>query len=164
MQTAHDAGILSWVTSGRCDLVADIRFPREGSTEVDLSSIVADIVDKFDKEIGAHLHVGPHSPDTRIPGRGTLSRDALEVPPKGWDSQVESEKGWGERVEERIEETRGRWRRARGEASVKEVVVEEELEEAERTVSIDLDIRFKDLKAHVPVSVLSLGYLRVRDH
>lgn len=159
MQTAHDSGVLSWVTSGRCDLVADIRFPREGEQELDLSALVADIVDKFG-EIGQHLHVGPQLADTRIPGRGTLSRNALEVP-KGWgDKGAEREKHWGDRLEERVEEGRDRWRGAFEKDRVGEtldrveqvkVAAVDEVEPKERTVSIDLDIRFKDLKAHVPV-------------
>lgn len=121
MQSAHDTGVLSWVTSGRADLVADIRFPRDES-ELDLSAIVADIVEKLDKEIGTHLH------DKRIPGQRPMSREALEVP-KGW------EVGEGRRKV----------------APKAEGDEEGEREEDEVKVSIDLDIRFKDLKASVPV-------------
>lgn len=126
MQSAHDTGVLSWVTSGRCDLVADIRFPRE--EDVDLSTIVADIVD----EIGSHLPLGPYASEAatkgaRIPGRQSLSKSALEVP-KGWSSED------------------GTWRSGSdGEED------EDDDAEEEKKVSIDLDIRFKDLKASVPV-------------
>lgn len=139
MQSAHDAGVLSWVTSGRCDLVADIRFPRDES-ELDLSAIVADIVDKLaesveklDKEMGTHLG-GLHDKGKRIPGQRVLSREALKVP-KGWS--VEEEKA-----------------RKRAAAMGSEELVEEEggeKREEKQRVSIDLDIRFKDLKASVPV-------------
>lgn len=134
MQSAHDTGVLSWVTSGRCDLVADIRFPRDES-ELDLSAIVADIVTKLDKEIGSHLHVVDKG--KRIPGQRPMSREALEVP-KGWEV---GEKGRKKGVvapkvegDEEDEETEG--------------------EEDKMKVSIDLDIRFKDLKASVPVRFL----------
>lgn len=67
MQTKYDTGVLSWVTSGRCDLVADIRFPREDESEIDLSALMADLVEKIDKGVEA-LH--PSDKGTRIPGRG----------------------------------------------------------------------------------------------
>jgi distribution and morphology protein 31 len=143
MQSAHDAGVLSWVTSGRCDLVADIRFPRDES-ELDLSAIVADIVDKFaesveklDKEMGTHL--GGNDKGKRIPGQRVLSREALKVP-KGWS----------------VEEEKARKRAAAlGNEKLLEEEGEEKVEEEKQRVSIDLDIRFKDLKASVPVRPLS---------
>ncbi|KAK4698243.1 hypothetical protein P7C70_g8040, partial [Phenoliferia sp. Uapishka_3] len=152
MQTTSDTGISSWITSGRCDLVADIRFPREGSEdELDLSSIVADIVEKFDKEIGSHLTVGPQTramveERDRIPGRGTLSRSALEVP-KGWGGVQEKKKRHFWERRESVEEGEG--------VGEEEVVKEKEV----KKVSIDLDIRFKDLKAHVPFFTTDISYV-----
>lgn len=147
MQSTHDQGVLSWVTSGRCDLVADIRFPLEDS-EVDLSTIVADIVDIFDKEIGNHVHVGPYGVgEERIPGQRVLRGDALEVP-----------KGWGKKKEKRekrmlsLDATENENFVDEEEEVDEEVEISKRNREAERMVSIDLDIRFKDLKASVPVS------------
>ena len=45
MQSSTDTGVMSWVTSGRLDLVADIRFPREDTKDLDLSRLVGDLVD-----------------------------------------------------------------------------------------------------------------------
>lgn len=123
------------MTSGRCDLVADIRFPRDES-ELDLSAIVADIIDKVDKEIGTHLHPAIDR-GKRIPGQRTLTRGALEVP-KGWNV-TEGEKG----------------KKGMMLTPLFLPLEDDEEEEVEEKpgVSIDLDLRFKDLKASVPVSL-----------
>lgn len=155
MQSAHDTGVMSWVTSGRCDLVADIRFPRDES-DIDLSSIVADIVDQVGNHLGHQAKNGSKEEveeeesarkGVRIPGRQSLTKSALEAP-KGW--KVLDEK------EEQVE--RERLARATSYALAKEgedaheADGDREKEIEDRRVSIDLDIRFKDLKASVPVS------------
>ncbi|SCV72728.1 BQ2448_4265 [Microbotryum intermedium] len=169
MQSAKDTGVLSWITSGRCDLVADIRFPRDGD-ELDLSTLVADLVD----EIGGRLQIatngggagpayagsmtGGASKGDRIPGRGTLTREALSAPEE-W--QVEKRKQAELRKEVRRAE-----RNARVVAEA-EAMEEEDEEDAQATkhewldhsVSIDLDIRFKDLKASVPYFTSDLSYI-----
>lgn len=156
MQTSHDGGVLSWVTSGRCDLVADIRFPLEES-EADLSTIVADIVEIFDKEIGNHLHVGPYGVgEERIPGQRVLKGDALEVP-KGWTKEGElAGKRARAKREKRVLSLDASVNESFEESEAEEVdeaeVEKKKRREADRMVSIDLDIRFKDLKASVPVS------------
>ena len=168
MQTAHDVGVLSWVTSGRCDLVADIRFPSEGNeSDLDLSTLVADIVDKLDKEVNLKVHMGAydHSPSSssssyedeydstaaeeeselgvgRIPGQRILKGDALRVP-VGWNRRSRET-----RAEERREKIA---RRVKREVQVREGEECAEVEKEDKRVSIDLDIRFKDLKASVPV-------------
>ncbi|KAM0787974.1 hypothetical protein ACM66B_006176 [Microbotryomycetes sp. NB124-2] len=161
LQSSHDTGVMSWVTSGRCDLVADIRFPRDES-DVDLSTIVADLVD----EIGSHL--GPTSAShhvdrgARIPGRSSLSRDALQAP-KDWREGDKAKAGSANdqagslsvaqvRSEQDDEEDE-----QKDEEGVHELRRKREL--AERIVSIDLDIRFKDLKASVPYFTSNLSYV-----
>lgn len=152
MQSSHDQGVLSWVTSGRCDLVADIRFPLEES-EADLSTIVADLVDILDKEISSHVHVGAYRPE-RIPGSRGLKGEALEVP-KSWrkDERAEEEKtkSWKKRglSLDRVENDLAAG--IEGEERNEEEEERQRKKEADRMVSIDLDIRFKDLKASVPV-------------
>ncbi|CEQ39286.1 SPOSA6832_00808, partial [Sporobolomyces salmonicolor] len=123
MQSQSDTGVLSWLTSGRYDLVADIRFPREES-ELDLSTLVADLVDDL---------------ADRLPGQRSLSREALEAP---WSSE-----GEGAQKEERKRALRFAKETAKEEGEE----VHHEDDEEDKIVSIDLDIRFKDLKASVPV-------------
>lgn len=170
MQTAHDVGVLSWVTSGRCDLVADIRFPSEGhESDLDLSTIVAEIVDKLDKEVNLKVHMGAydHSSSStttsfeaeeeelgvgRIPGQRILRGDALRVP-VGWNRR--SRESLAEERREKIarrvvKQVPVKRKGTEGEGEGEEMV-EVEVEGVDKRVSIDLDIRFKDLKASVPV-------------
>ncbi|GAA5863297.1 hypothetical protein JCM1840_007474 [Sporobolomyces johnsonii] len=131
MQSQSDTGVLSWLTSGRYDLVADIRFPREES-ELDLSTLVADLVDDL---------------ADRLPGQRSLSRDALEAP---WSSE-----GEGAQKEERKRALRFAKETAKEEGEE----VHHEDDEEDKIVSIDLDIRFKDLKASVPYFTSNLSYI-----
>lgn len=107
LQSRIDAGALSWITSGRVDLVADIRFPREPGDDENLSEILGNIVDQFDQAVN------------KIPGQPELTYGKpLESPFSirkrlGLDTE-------GETVKERF-------------------------------VSMDLDLRFKDVKASIPV-------------
>lgn len=152
MQSAHDTGVLSWVTSGRCDLVADIRFP-VSEHSLDLSAIVADIVDKVEKEINTLTQPSEKKSvegnrGKRIPGQRILAKGASLEVPKGWiGAEGEKEKARKVTAVAKNDEN----------AEVKEGVVVEkkkdEDSEEEKVISIDLDLRFKDLKASVPVSL-----------
>lgn len=155
MQSAHDTGVMSWVTSGRCDLVADIRFPRDES-DVDLSTIVADIVDQVGNHLGHQVKSGSKEEaeeeesarkGARIPGRQSLTKSALEAP-KGWKVIDEME----EQVERERLARATSYALAKEGADAHEADGDREKEIEDRRVSIDLDIRFKDLKASVPVS------------
>lgn len=42
------SGIFSWITKGRVDVVANVKFPRDPDEDVDLKSILHDIVDNID--------------------------------------------------------------------------------------------------------------------
>lgn len=159
MQSAHDTGVMSWVTSGRCDLVADIRFPRDES-DVDLSTIVADIVDQVGNHLGQQgKNSSKHEAEeaefarkgVRIPGRQSLTKSALEAP-KGWKVLDDME----EQVEKERLARATSYALAKEGADAHEADGDREKEIEDRRVSIDLDIRFKDLKASVPVSPLSL--------
>jgi distribution and morphology protein 31 len=116
LQSTRDTGPLSWITSGKVDMVADIRFPREPEDDVDLSSMIMEnLKGTFDEAIGA-----------RIPGQPELRKPALEAP-------------------KRLSVTEGVETAIEG--------GEEGTEETSRKVDISLDIRFKDVKAAVPVGL-----------
>ncbi len=206
MQSANDDGVMSWITSGRCDLVADIRFPRDES-ELDLGAIVADLVDTIDQQLGSHL-AGEQDRDrdrdrdrgARIPGRQPMSRGALEAP-KGWrDNQAAAHAGadsertpsemekkrhqinglrdglreWLRKDAEESGETPGGLRQ-RARETVREWLKRDETARLEaeayasprpaaelgkeKVVSMDLDVRFKDLKATVPYFTSNLSYV-----
>ncbi|GAA6059641.1 hypothetical protein JCM10212_004144 [Sporobolomyces blumeae] len=166
MQSASDTGVMSWVTSGRLDLVADIRFPREAD-EFDLSAVVADLVDDLTDRLresgaGAGIGLGSGSEGERIPGRGSLSRDALKAPKRG-DGEVSDKER-----EERRKAVRFAKAVERSDADDDELGGgdgqfvardREDDEDEDKIVSIDLDLRFKDLKAHVPYFTSNLSYV-----
>ncbi|GAA5979837.1 hypothetical protein JCM10908_003062 [Rhodotorula pacifica] len=165
MQTSNDTGVLSWITSGRCDLVADIRFPRQDS-ELDLSAIVDHLVDEIGGRLGSPAEKEKANRTGPIPGRRSLSRDALEAPrTEGHELSKKEERRRALQFAKEAEKAE-RERYARMEADLQlgehdEVsAVEDSAEDEEdKIVSIDLDIRFRDLKAHVPYFTSDLSYI-----
>jgi distribution and morphology protein 31 len=114
----------------------------------------------------------------RIPGRSSLSKDALKVP----SESVHSTSREGFKEKEREERKKAmRFAKAVKTTSDEEEIMrkleqdqldeeEDDEEEEDKIVSIDLDLRFKDLKAHVPVSFApprpslpSLTFLEIHD-
>ena len=108
-------GPFSWLTSGKVDAVLDIKFPRDPSDELALSTILDELADVL-------TSVASPSID-RIPGQRELAKPPLSAPS---DEEVES-------VEE-------------GKAEMPKVVV-------------DIDLRFRDLKAVVPIFTSDLSYV-----
>lgn len=121
MQTSQDTGPLSWILSGKADLVADIRFPREPGDDVDINSIIGNIVDNLDEAL--------RSPNDRIPGRPELAGGRPLEAPKASLRHI---------------------------LGIEEDSAGSERDTANRVVSMDLDIRFKDVRAVVPVRLCSL--------
>ncbi|GAA6011385.1 hypothetical protein JCM11491_002765 [Sporobolomyces phaffii] len=170
MQSASDTGVMSWVTSGRLDLVADIRFPREETDLAHLSALVSDLVD----DIADRLRLEGSSGE-RIPGRGSLTKDALKAPSSSVLSNaaatLDDETAARETQDARERRRAVRFARLieRHEHDDDEIMrrleldgpVEGEDDEADedKIVSIDLDLRFKDLKAHVPYFTSNLSYV-----
>lgn len=157
MQTSHDTGVLSWITSGRCDLVADIRFPAQDS-EVDLSAIVDHLVDEIGGRLGAAEAAAGNQGRGVIPGRRSLSREALEAPrSEGQELSKKEERRralqFAKEAEMAEEDSVAGGAGGEGRANAGQVDEDEE----DKIVAIDLDVRFRDLKAHVPVSYSEVG-------
>lgn len=156
MQSTSDTGVMSWLTSGRFDLVADIRFPRE-EDGLDLSALVDHLVDEIGGRLGIDSDAAAQDASTRIPGRQALSRDALQAPKRVEDEHAK---------EERLKALRFA-KETDAEASGVDLDDEEAVaemvaragDEEDKIVSIDLDVRFKDLKATVPVHFSSFPSL-----
>ena len=130
-------GPISWITSGKLDAVLDIKFPRdpkggeEGDLAGDVIGVLGDIADAFN-----NAQAGGESKrklEDRIPGQRELARAPLTAP-----SQSESDA-----VGQRSTQTRG----------------EEDREEEELKVVVDIDLRFRDLKAVVPIFTSDLSYV-----
>ena len=98
--------------------MADIRFPREPGDDIDINTIIGDIVDNLGEALGTPLK----SPSERIPGRPELAGGkALEAPKTSFRHILGFEGG--------------------------------PTADARRMISIDLDVRFKEVKAMVPVVI-----------
>lgn len=126
LQSRSETGPISWITSGRCDIVADIRFPREPEDDVDLNSIIGGIVDRLDEVV---IRGQPLDGPERIPGQPELVvGQAIEAP-----SSLRRRLG--------LEES------------------SDGLHQQQRAISMDLDFRFKDVKASLPVFTSQLSYV-----
>lgn len=115
LKSSRDSGPLSWITSGQCDLVADIRFPKVEEHD-SFEAIIGDIADRFDEMLqGQQI----------IPGQKELSggKAALEAP------QPRTRRFLGLELPEQ----------------------DREMGPVQPCVLMDLSIRFKDIKATIPV-------------
>lgn len=133
-------GPISWITSGKLDAVLDIKFPRdpkegeEGDLAGNVIEVLGDIADAFNNAQAAGGGVSKRKLDDRIPGQRELARAPLTVP-----SRSESEAA-----------SRGNTETGEG---------GEERKEEELKVVVDIDLRFRDLKAAVPIFTSDLSYV-----
>ncbi|KAG9057027.1 Mitochondrial distribution and morphology protein 31, mitochondrial precursor [Serendipita sp. 407] len=129
--TGSKAGPISWITSGKIDAVLDIKFPRDDSEDVDISSLINEIAHHISTVAGSRDGPGGEarlrhfSLSDRIPGQRELVKPALRSPG--------------------------------GEGNAENPTVAAELG-AKKDVVIDIDLRFRDLKAAVPLFTRDLSY------
>lgn len=124
---------MSWITSGRLDAVLDIKFPYHPEESLDIREI-------FD-QIGRNV--------ATITSSGVLDADQV-IPPDG--PKASGPKGV----------IPGNSRLARPplrapQASVRQVAQAQAEEEVKREVTVDIDLRFRDLKAAVPMFTADLS-------
>jgi distribution and morphology protein 31 len=199
--------------SGRFDVVADIRFPRDSAADVDINTIIAEIVDNLANAVAGNAPSSAQ-PDNSgraedhnepIPGQHKLNEPAIQAPltaggPAAEKAWRESKKATGltdgvlvdaDRDAEQARAVRRQRRRERlkalfgidqdapilniedGERTEDEASSEKGEEEEQATkppapaapvtpaplsVVIDLDVRFKDIKAAVPLFDSELTY------
>ncbi|CAD6887323.1 unnamed protein product [Tilletia laevis] len=172
-------GPMSWITSGKYDFVADIRFPREDSDNVDLQVILAELVDNLSAVvsggIGPDRSNGPEADAHRaIPGQARLSGPAIEFRKAQIRSAAEgtgNAGAYGSDEDERVlnaaelgaEEGLGlgltrREGSQRDEAELRAELAKHLPPAPSPAVVIDVDIRFKDIKAAVPLFAKDLSY------
>lgn len=121
LKGSQSSGPLSWITSGQCDIVADIRLPKVEEND-SFEAIIGDIADRFDEVVQ-----GQQQQQQIIPGQKELSGGKVALAaPKASTRQL---LGLNEPESE-------------GSASA-----------PEPSVLLDLSIRFKDIKATIPVSI-----------
>jgi distribution and morphology protein 31 len=147
---------MSWITSGKLDAVLDIKFPRHPDEEVDLTAILNHLgknVAEIAKEagvIGDDKQIVESSVDAKgsaeaaqnallasrqaqaeadiIPGQHRLARPALRAP--GTETTSTGSWDWTANMQKDLEE---------------------------REVMIDIDLRFRDIKAAVPLYTTDLS-------
>ncbi|KAI7953286.1 hypothetical protein MJO28_005833 [Puccinia striiformis f. sp. tritici] len=137
-----DDGPLSWINSGRVDVIADIRLPLE-IDELDLRTVVREIVDNFEKELEIN-QPSEHDLDYRHSDKrnGLISERRNLIKPHLRSPNVEDSL----KVE-----------LCQSDESISEC---DDQERQEEQVAIELDLRFKDLKASVPqIFSSSLSYV-----
>ncbi|KAK0554270.1 Mitochondrial distribution and morphology protein 31, mitochondrial precursor [Tilletia horrida] len=188
-------GPISWITSGKFDFVADMRFPQEDSDSLDLQVIFAELVDNLSAVVsgGSPLDraaAAAQDPHRAIPGQSRLSGPAIELPESG-SAQAATEVGLhqagvpsaedaqhllevAERgAEEGLHITRLASKRRGERTSTADPRADAEEQEQELraelakhfqgpplppSVVIDVDVRFKDIKAAVPLFAKDLSY------
>ncbi|PWN37675.1 uncharacterized protein FA14DRAFT_159614 [Meira miltonrushii] len=202
-------GPVSWILSGKFDVVADIKLPTEASSDIDINVIISEMLDHFTQAVGAN----DQRSDGPIPGQHRLSGPAIEAPvttvgpasESAWKQKQKEEEleaiknkthqtGWRDEMEMAAREVSKLRRGNRGEegtekessrqtdtidesknaeGDAKEVVEAGTVNVSEQSsldasqpamvpnaasVIIDLDVRFKDIKAAVPLYGSDLTY------
>ncbi|PPQ98713.1 hypothetical protein CVT24_003421 [Panaeolus cyanescens] len=124
-------GPISWITSGKVDAVLDIKFPRDPNGDLPFNAILEEIAEAITTSLANVENL-----KRRIPGQRELAKPPLQVPQ---DMQVDveggAEGGDGVRAEGRKEHA------------------------VQPKVVIDIDLRFRDLKAAVPIFNSDLSYV-----
>lgn len=169
-------GPISWILSGKFDVVADIKFPRDLDDEADINTIIIEVLDNLTAALSGESN--RDCDDDPIPGQHRLSGPAIEAP-------VSAVGATAERVRKENEEARrqgrdpssaGVQRRAVADAnatsdnstesSSSSSLSPQLTQDGEKTktsippptVVIDMDVRFKDIKAAVPLFTNDISY------
>ncbi|WWC66877.1 uncharacterized protein I206_100784 [Kwoniella pini CBS 10737] len=128
--TGH-TGPISWITSGKLDAVLDIKFPFHPDDSVDIKAIF----DEISRNVVTITQQGVHPEDPNIPLNSAINaaNEANKVIP-------------------------GQARLARPplRAPKLPIIPEKEMEDR-RQVVVDIDLRFRDLKAAVPIYTTDLS-------
>ncbi|SNX82642.1 related to MDM31 - Mitochondrial inner membrane protein required for mitochondrial morphology and inheritance [Melanopsichium pennsylvanicum] len=162
-------GPISWILSGKFDVVADIKFPRDLDDEADINTIINEVLDNLTAALSGDSNRGGE--DDPIPGQHRLSGPAIEAP-------VSAVGATAERVRKESEEARRQGRdppasragaaaqekQGSGANAARESTYDEGSHPAAKpslpppTVVIDMDVRFKDIKAAVPLFTSDISY------
>ena len=191
-------GPISWIRSGKFDVVADIKFPKDASSDIDINVIISDMLDNLSHAvIGESNRERIGGEEGPIPGQHRLSGPAIEAPVTTVGPAAEG--AWRKRElelklleeENRAKQKNKGWRKEMNNASravnasrsaeqvqvevpssaEEEIGQEQEQQDSEMpaaeitttsphvaSVVIDLDVRFKDIKAAVPLFSSDLTY------
>ncbi|WRT63675.1 uncharacterized protein IL334_000598 [Kwoniella shivajii] len=130
--TGH-TGPMSWITSGKLDAVLDIKFPFHPDDEVDIKAIF----DEISRNVVTITH-GVHPEDPNV---------AIKAAIQATETSNSS----------RIIPGQARLARPPLRAPKTSYEISEEEREERRQVVVDIDLRFRDLKAAVPIYTTDLS-------
>jgi distribution and morphology protein 31 len=147
-QGSSTTGPLAWITAGKLDGVIDIKFPRHPDDDVDFTSVLSEIIDNV-QEIATSSSSNPTP---------TLSAPS---PSPGGNVSSSSTKSAGREVINPGQRPLGKPALVAPEVSNwREMMLGKKSEqEMAREVVMDIDLRFRDLKAAVPYRAAELSYV-----
>jgi len=202
-------GPVSWIRSGKFDVVADIKFPKDASSDIDINVIISDMLDNLSNAVSGELsREQGNAEEMPIPGQHRLSGPAIQAPVttvgpaaegawkkrerdlerlreetqakkknKGWRNEMDNaakavnanreangeveedhvdDNQQGDKMEHHTEqEVKGALIERVGEHGAAEVMA---VSPHAASVVIDFDVRFKDIKAAVPLFTSDLTY------
>ena len=139
--TGHTAPI-SWITSGKLDAVLDIKFPHHPDDEVDFKAIF----DQIGRNV-ATIKQGTHPDEPIVPPASGSPTAASPISPVDAAVSASSANGAINPGQHRL--ARPALRAPRTDSP--------DSNEEKRQVTVDIDLRFRDLKAAVPIFTSDLS-------
>ncbi|KAF8647169.1 hypothetical protein AX16_006999 [Volvariella volvacea WC 439] len=134
--TTTTEGPLSWITSGKVDAVLDIKFPRDPQEDLPFNAILGEIADAISTSLNGGTGERRDPALERIPGQRELARPPLTAPEDHTHASSSDNAGAVGGPESSDQEKK-----------------------PEPKIVIDIDLRFRDLKAAVPIFTQDLSYV-----
>ncbi|KAL7413000.1 mitochondrial distribution and morphology protein family 31/32 [Mrakia frigida] len=152
IQDTTAGGPLAWITAGKLDAVCDISFPSHPSDEVDFSSVLTGIIDNVNENFSSP----PTTPDLSIASEeAALAVEAASSSTSNDEVEGSKQKiNPGQRPLGKPALVAPEWLRGFGLGGG----LERERDQT-REVVMDIDLRFRDLKAAVPFRTGELSYV-----
>ncbi|WFD32268.1 Mitochondrial distribution and morphology protein 31, mitochondrial precursor [Malassezia sp. CBS 17886] len=155
-------GPLMWIYSGRFDLVADVKFPRQYGEDVDINAIISEMLDSLTMAFTREGRGRRDDDDMVIPGQPMLSEPAIFAPVAAVGPVSERARRRQEEHDQAEQQTRRSPRGQRDGGAAASTLSHLELGEGDKmippSVVIEVDLRFKDIKASMPIFTRELSY------
>lgn len=148
LQGATTTGPLAWITAGKLDGVIDIKFPRHPDDDVDFTSVLSEIIDNV-QEIASSSSTTPSPtfPPTASEAKGGIGSIGGSAKSREVINPGQRPLGKPALVAPEV----SNWREL--------MLGKKSEQEMAREVVMDIDLRFRDLKAAVPFRTGELSYV-----
>lgn len=159
------SGPLMWIYSGRFDrtylcsltaVVADIKFPRQYGEGVDINTVLSEIRDTLNATFSGERSTSRDADAALIPGQPELSGPAILAPVTAVGPMAE--KARQERAARDVATRGGQRHSDVEEPQDTHDLHDDSTSEIRQSVVIELDVRFKDIKALMPIFTRELSY------